>query len=306
VTAHAVRVELSEPVPPEVAVGSNVRARVQVSCAAGCDLAGLALIITAPDDSKTTYAVGPPEGAGNITDIIVTAPVEVGQHRWHLAAAPRDADDVHAPASLDLAIAARPHETSLAVWAVPDTAVAGEPFTVKAGVKCADGCQLQRQRIDVVDAAGTIVAAAEAGSTPWEGTSALYWGDLTLAAPRRAGLLTLTARIAVAQELAHAPASSSFSLAVVKPPEHTLSVKVIAKDTVEPIPEADIRLGPYRARTGASGVAELRIAGGAYDLHVWKAGFDAPAKMLNIRADTSLDVEAAAVPEEDPDAYWKM
>jgi hypothetical protein len=39
---------------------------------------------------------------------------------------------------------------------------------------------------------------------------------------------------------------------------------------------------------------------------VWRAGYAAPATTIDIRADTVVQVEAAAVPEEDPDARWKM
>ena len=307
-TAHAVRIELCEPIPPEVAVGGNVRARVEVSCAAGCDLGGLPLTVIVPDGSTTTYALGPLDGTGHITDIIFTAPAEVGQHRWQIAMSPHGADNVvHAAAIVDVAITTRPHHTSLAVWAIPDAAVSGAPFTIYAGVKCADGCALRGQRISIIDANGAALASGQVGDTPWTGTSALYWAELTLPAPPHKGLVTLCALVeAAANPLAHDGASSSFTVAIVKAPEHTLTVKVIAKDTAVPIAEADIRLGAYRTTTGPSGLAEVRIAGGAYELHVWKAGYEAPATALDIRADTFVQIEAVAVPEEDPDARWKM
>jgi hypothetical protein len=52
--------------------------------------------------------------------------------------------------------------------------------------------------------------------------------------------------------------------------------------------------------SATAGLAEVRIAGGAYQLHVWKADYETPPTALHIRADTSVEVEA--VPEEDPDA----
>jgi hypothetical protein len=308
---HAVRIELCEPLPPDVAVGSNVRTRVAVSCAAGCDLADLALTVTAPDGT-TTYALGPREGAEHITDIIVTAPTAVGEHRWHVATpAHRVGDIVHTDATLNVAITTRPHHTSLAVWEVPDVAVAGEAFAIKAGVKCADGCALQGHRIDIVAADGTAVTSSQAGDTPWSGTAALYWAQLAVPAPPDTGMVTLSARVDAqtnteASTLAHDGASSSFTVAIVKPPEHTLTVTVTARESATPVTNADVRLGPYRATTDASGRAELRIAGGAYELHVWKAGYEMPARALDIRADTSVEIEAVTVPEEDPDARWKM
>jgi hypothetical protein len=304
---HAVTIALCEPLPPDVAVGSNVRARVAVSCAAGCDLGALTLTVTAPDGT-TTYALGPREGAVHVTDIIITAPAEVGEHHWQIATMMHKADDlVHIAGSLDVTITARPHRTSLAVWAIPDVAVIGEAFTVKAGVKCADGCALHGQRIDIVDADGKAVTSGQAGDTPWSGTAALYWADLAVPAPPDPGMLTLSAQVeAQASALAHDGAASAFTLAVVRPPEHTLTMTVTVTESATPVANADVRLGPYRATTRPSGQAELRVAGGTYELHVWKAGYEIPSRALDIRADVSVEIEAVTVPEEDPDARWKM
>ena len=310
-TSHAVTIALCEPLPQDVAVGSNVRTRVAVSCAAGCDLGDLTLTVTAPDGT-TTYALGPREDAGHVTDIIITAPAAVGEHRLHVATPAHAVGDVvHTDATLNVAITTRPHHTSLAVWEIPDVAVAGEAFAIKAGVKCADGCALHGRRIDIVDADGKAVTSARAGDTPWSGTAALYWAELAVPAPPGTGMLTLAARVdaqadAEASVLAHDGAASSFTVAIVKPPEHTLTVTVTAKESATPVAQADVRLGPYRATTGPSGQAELRIAGGAYELHVWKAGYEMPTRGLDIRADTSVEIEAVTVPEEDPDARWKM
>jgi hypothetical protein len=306
---HVVRVALYEPVRPDVAVGGDVSVRVRVACAAGCDLGGMPLVVIAPDGSTTTHALTASDGTGNESgEITLRAPADIGQHRWQIATPSHEAGDVvHAAATLDVAIATRPHRTSLAVWAIPDAAVAGEAFTIQAGVKCADGCALRGQRIDILDAGGAVVVSARAGDTPWPGTSALHWTELTLPAPHDEGLLTLSASIEAAEcELAHEAASSSFTVAIVKSPEHTLTIKVIAQDTAAPIADADIRLGAYRTTTGPSGLAEVRIGGGTYELHVWKAGYEAPTTAIDIRADMVVQIEALAVPEEDPDARWKM
>ena len=300
---HVVRVVLCAPVPSEIPVGSSVNVGVQVSCAAGCDLAGMPLAVIAPDGTQATAHLD-----GDACKLTLTAPAEAGQHRWRIATPTHETGGVvHAPATLDVAIATRPHHTSLAVWAIPDAAVAGAPFSIKAGVKCAEGCALRGQRIDIVDANSTVLASRQSGDAPWAGTSALYWAELTLSAPPREGLATLAAATdATTQGLAHHGASSSFTVAVVRPPEHTLTVKVIAKDTAAPIADADIRLGAYRAATDPSGRAELRIAGGAYELHVWKAGYETPTTALDIRGDTSVQIAAVELPEEEPDARWKM
>jgi hypothetical protein len=124
-------------------------------------------------------------------------------------------------------------------------------------------------------------------------------------------MLTLLARVEAQaypdpSALAHDGAASTFTIVVVNPPEHTLSVTVTAKESAMPVANADVRLGPYRATTRPSGQAELRVAGGTYELHVWKAGYEIPSRALDIRADVSVEIEAVTVPEEDPDARWKM
>lgn len=45
-------------------------------------------------------------------------------------------------------------------------------------------------------------------------------------------------------------------------------------------------------------------ASGRYELAVWKAGYDIPATLVEIAADACVTVEAAALPEDDPDAIW--
>jgi len=100
----------------------------------------------------------------------------------------------------------------------------------------------------------------------------------------------------------HRDASSPFNVSVVARPDHTLTVKVASGGM--PIEEACIRLGPYRATTDGSGQAAIKLAAGRYELVVWKAGFDMEPVPLAIHADASVDVEARALPQDDPDAVW--
>ncbi len=115
-----------------------------------------------------------------------------------------------------------------------------------------------------------------------------------------------TARFEAAElELPHDDASSSFSAAIVRPPEHTLTVKVIEKDTAHPVEEALVRLGAYRAETGRSRARRDHGCRRAVT-----------SSMSGRRATTSLPTTLdlrqgrqhrgrghASVPEEDPDAH---
>jgi hypothetical protein len=196
-----------------------------------------------------------------------------------------------------------PHAMSLAVWAVPETVVAGERFGIKIGAKSSADCALAGCRIEVLDGAGAVVASGSLGETPWPGTGALFWTDVTLDAPATPGLLALQARFeAAALDPPHDGASAPFRVAVVARPEHVLTVKVSAAGI--PVEEAYVRLGPHRAVTDAAGTAKLKLAPGTYALTVWKAGYDAPSTPVEIGADAFVAVEARALPEEDPDAHW--
>jgi hypothetical protein len=107
-------------------------------------------------------------------------------------------------------------------------------------------------------------------------------------------------------DLPHDRATTSFSVAVVRPPEHVLSVRVIEQATAEPIPDVELRLGAYRGTTGASGLAEIALPKGRYELRLWKVGFEAPPRPVEVGADAFVEIEALVVPEEDPDARWRM
>jgi hypothetical protein len=128
-----------------------------------------------------------------------------------------------------------------------------------------------------------------------------------MVAPEQEGLSEWSVRFA-ADELAvpHDGASAEFSVAVVRPPEHRLAVKVIEKESRAPIEDVQLRLGAYRGATGQSGLVEIMMPKGAYELHIWKAGYEAPSQTVDIRQDTSLEVEASIIPEEDPGAAWTM
>jgi hypothetical protein len=90
------------------------------------------------------------------------------------------------------------------------------------------------------------------------------------------------------------------------PPEHRLTIKVVAQETASPVENAQVRLGAYRAATDGSGLAQLMVPKGAYDLNVWKSGYDAPTASIVIDADLAVEIAIAPIPEENPDAVWQM
>lgn len=306
---HAIRLALCEPAPAEAPVGSEVTATLRASCPEGCDLRGLPLTIAAPDGTAATYDLAQfADGMNETAPVALRIPGCVGTHSWAVSRpAHEDGAVRHPEATLSIAIAARPHPVSLAVWSIPQPLVAGERFALKVGVKSSGGCDLGGQAVEVCDPAGAVAARGVLGASPWPDTAALYWTEVPMTAPREPGLSSWSARFTgCATGLPHESAASTFSLSTVAAPEHSLTVTVIEKGTAAPVEDALVRLGDFRAATGPSGKAEVKLPKGCYNLVVWKAGYDAPPIAVEVQADAAVEVELLTVPEEDPDAAWRM
>jgi hypothetical protein len=105
--------------------------------------------------------------------------------------------------------------------------------------------------------------------------------------------------------LPHGAASFAFSLIADRPPDHTVTVEVIEQQTATPIDNAHVRLGVYRTSTDETGLARLAVPAGEHELFIWKAGYSAPGRMVDVRNDANLRVEAEAAPAVNPDSYWQ-
>ena len=315
--AHATVITVED--VAEVAVGAEFVLTVRVSCLAGCDLSGIPIEVMAPDNATATVPTPHPpphagEGREGVAEIAAArrialkAPLRVGEHVWCLSCAAHKSSGWHHDASLlRVPVRVRPHETSLAVWAIPSPVVTSRPFAIKVGAKSAAGCDLTGMPIAVRDPAGVMLAGGVLGDTPWPGTSSLYWTELPLIAPAEAGMFSWSVELAAADlALPHQGSSSRFSIAIVDPPEHRLTIKVVAQETASPVENAHVRLGAYRATTDGSGFAQLMVPKGAYDLNVWKSGYDAPTASIVIDADRTVEIAMAPMPEENPDAAWQM
>jgi hypothetical protein len=307
---HAIRIEASA--PPEVPVGADFALSVTLACAAGCDLSRLPLTILAPSGAMVAAEPGGGGGQNGVGEatrtVTLTAPQQVGEHVWRVSSAPHEAGGArHEECALPVVVRTRPHQTSLAAWAIPSPVVTGQRFAIKAGAKSAMACDLNGRKIEVRDETGAVMARGSLGPTPWPGTTALYWAELELQAPSRAGMFSWSVRFDAAElEIPHEDAAASFSIAIVSPPEHRLTVKVFERETAAPIADAQVRLGAYRAATDPSGLAEIMMPKGTYDVWVWKVGYEAPASSVTIDADAAVEVAVAVVPEENPDAAWQM
>jgi hypothetical protein len=304
---HATVIAAEE--PAEVAAGAGFVMTVRVSCPIGCDLASVPIEVLTPDNVTVTVEPALDDMSGGSSHrIALKAPLQAGQHVWRVSCAAHESGGTHHGATeLQAPVRIRPQETSLAVWAIPSPVVTGRPFAMKAGAKSSAGCDLTGMPIAVCDAAGAVLARGVLGDTPWSGTSALYWTELSLIAPAEAGTFEWLVTFAAPDlALAHDGSSSRFSIVVVGPPEHRLTVKVVEQDTATPVENAHVRLGPYRAATAGAGIAEVMLPKGSYDLNVWKAGYEAPATAITVDADLAVDITLTPLPAENPDDLWQM
>lgn len=195
---------------------------------------------------------------------------------------------------------------SLAVWDIPSTVVAGEHFAIKAGAKSSAGNDLRGSRIEVCDADGAVIASHELRHSRWPGTDALAWTEIFVPAPAEPGAISLSAQVkGDTLSPPHRDGSFAFNVVVTPPPDHTVTVEVVAQETGAALEGTEIRLSAYRATTDASGKAALRVAKGCYDLHSWKTGYEAPPLQVEVDEDVTVRVESAKIPEENVDRAWK-
>jgi len=197
-----------------------------------------------------------------------------------------------------------PHNTSLAIWDIPCPVVMGRSSKMKVGVRCSAGCPLTGQQIEVHNETGATKATGRVGAAAWPGTSGLYWTDLDFTAPDTEGTHSWAVRFTAHElELPHEPAFSAFSLIIVKPPEHTVTVKVTEKDTQTPVQHAEVRLGVYRAATDETGLAKVELPKGTYELNVCKIPYETFSEPVEVTEDVtlSIDVVAAVEPQQE---YW--
>jgi hypothetical protein len=305
---HPTSVALSRPHAEAVDAGAGIVLKVKVSCPSGCDLRGRVVNVTALDGAirATNELVEHTERANETAEFAFQAPDDVGEHSWTVVFPTHEGEDVvHQEGSLPLTVTTVAHDTSLAVWGVPSPIVAAHPFRIHVGATCSSGCELVGKEIEVCDGTGAVIARGILGETPWEGTRALYWTEVALTAPTREGAASWSIRFAAVElRLPHDGASARFGFETVGPPQHTVTVKVVQKGDGTPIEDAQVRLGVYFAYSDGTGLARVATPRGTYDLDVLKTGYTADSRVLDVNGDVTVEIEAAVIPPENPDAFW--
>lgn len=273
VQTHQTSVTLLREVPAKIDAGTNIVLQVKVSCASGCDLRGRPVkIMTADGPVAETELVTFEEKANETAEFTVRVPVHVGQCSWSVLFPGEELEGVvHQESSLPISFMVRPHTTSLVAWDFPLPVTIGSSFKIKVGVTCSATCQLTGQTVEIHDEGGAKTGTGTLGETPWPETTGLYWGEVEIAAPSTEGVYSWPVSFPVpGLELPHEGAASKLSFRTARPPEHTVTVEVINKESKAPVKDAIVSLGIYRGSTDEGGVAKVEVPKGKYELYVSK------------------------------------
>ena len=181
--------------------------------------------------------------------------------------------------------AVTPHTTSVVVWDVPSAIVVGEKFRIKVGIKCSNECHLTNTDFAVYDDEGAQIATGTLSDERWPGTTGLYVAEVELEAPAGEGLHTWSVKGS------HAEGSSSFGVRVVSAPDCLVRIEAVDTVTRTPISGARVVMHPYKAVAGERGMAEVRVAKGAYTLFVSQTGYLTFGLPVEVDADMTAGAE---------------
>lgn len=298
-------ITLKEALPAEVPVSAAFVLAVRVSSPSSGAQAGAAqrgvVTVMAGEDTVATREVlvrGEGEDFSDAETFALRAPEQLGACAWTVVFPRQEIDGVvYEQSALPIAFRTRPQATSLAVWDIPSPVVMGERFTVKVGAKSTADGQLEGARIDIADEAGAVVGSGTLGKEPWPGTTALYWTEVALTAPAGERIWSWSARFAAdGLALPHDGASGAFSFSTTLPPEHLVEVVAVVRDTLVPVSDAVVRLGPHRGVTDEAGVVRLRVPTGTYEVVVWKALYQTVPTTVDVARDVAIRVEGKQLP----------
>jgi hypothetical protein len=289
--------------PGVVDAGADVTLQGKVSCSPACDLRGHTLLIKDQTGANTgRVEIREFDGVTNTTgEFVVKAPFQPGVYTW-LAVSPALVKEgvSYMQVSTPISFTVKPHTTHVVAWDAPSAVVVGERFRMKVGIKCPNECDLTNGDFGIYDHEGTQVARGTLTGDRWPGTSGLYVAEVELEAPAREGLYTWNVRRQGSDVgIPHAEGSISFGVRVVSHPQYLVTVEAVDKDNQAPLSGARVVMHPYKAVTDERGIAEVRVAKGAYKLFVSQTNYltlGLPVEVTqDMKARVELDLEP--VPE---------
>jgi hypothetical protein len=194
----------------------------------------------------------------------------------------------------------QPHATSIVTWDVPSAVVSGERFRMKVGIKCAAECPLAGGAVGIFDHHGAQVAAGTLPDVRWPGTAALYAVEVEIPAPAEEGFYAWSARGPQSRgETPHAEGTADFAVRVVGSPVCLVRVEARDREGGQPLSGARLVMHPYRAAADGGGVAQVRVAKGAYTLFVSQTGYVTFRALVDVTTDMTVRAELSLEPESE-------
>ncbi len=298
VNSHQIAIDIAKDLPFEVNPGVFIILKVKVSCSSACNLKSKIVKIIDQDGLVVKEArLVIPSGAACETDpVVVKVPITPGQYTWTAVFPEQENEGVlHQEVSVPFTFRVNPHHaTSMTIWDVASPAVVSTKFTLKIGVKCSADCKLTNKEIEIYDEEGAKAATEKLSDVPWPDTG-LYWTEVELKAPDTEGCYTWQVKFPKTDiEITHLESCTSFGFVVVNPPDCTVTVEVIDKETRSPISKASISLHPYRTKTDENGRARLDVAKGEYQLYVTGTDYEMFKKNIIVKDNLNIESELAA------------
>jgi len=281
--------------PAVVDAGAEVTLQGKVSCSPACDLRGHTLLVKDQSGADAVRVeISEFDGVTNATgEFVVKAPVQPGVYTW-LAVSPAVVKEgvSYIQATTPISFTVKPHATHVVAWDAPSTVVVGERFRMKVGIKCANECDLKNTDFGIYDHEGTQVASGTLTGDRFPGTSGLYVAEVELETPAREGLYVWSVRRQGSDAgIPHAEGSIGFGVRVVSHPQYLVTVEAVDKENQAPLSGARVVMHPYKGVTDERGIAEVRVAKGAYRLFVSQTNYVTFGVPLEVTADMKARVE---------------
>ena len=296
--------------PDVVDAGAEMTLQGKVSCSPACDLRGHTLLVKDQDGAdRGSDELSEFDGETSKTsEFVVKVPVKVGVYTW-LAVCPAVVKEgiSYMQATAPISFTVEPHTTNVLAWDIPSAIVVGERFRIKVGIKCANECDLTNRDFGIYDPEGAQVATGMLLGDRWPGTSGLYFAEIELEAPTGEGLYTWSVKapewdLAVPGSdvgIPHAEGSISFGVRVVSHPEYLVTVEAVDEVSQRPLRGARVVMHPYKAVTDERGVAQVRVAKGAYKLFVSQTKYLTFGLPVEVTADMTARAELYLEPVPD-------
>lgn len=281
--------------PGELFAGADMTLQVQVTCVPAGDLHGkIVRIVTQHADVLKEVALAATDATtGETGEFVVKAPVAPGEYTWTATFPAQTAPDgtLLAESAALISFVVKPHGTSIAVWGVPAPVVVDTDFRVNVGVKCAAGCNLGGQVIEIYDHEGARVATGALGDSPYSDTLDLYWTEVALRSPVAPKAYRWAVRLPGPElELPHNAAALEFGFNTANPPEHSVVIKVTNQQTGAPVENARVTFRPYSGNSDTQGEVRLETTGGDYKLYVSHSEYDAYQAPVSVSGAATIHV----------------